>query len=107
MSRKFTAPTPPPPGEWSNVSEKLEKIVTVDFGKHPTRKVGTRCRAVWTQSLETITLLVSEISYRLLDPPPSLQGLETQGKAEYHDRGTAEYHDINRKKSQWMKLMKK
>ena len=28
-------------------SETLEKAVTVDFQKHPPRKVGTRSRPVW------------------------------------------------------------
>ena len=30
-------------------SEKLEKAGTVDFKKHPARKVGTRSPAVWAQ----------------------------------------------------------
>ena len=30
-------------------SDKLEKVVTVDFKKHPAQKVGTRSRAVSTQ----------------------------------------------------------
>ena len=37
-------------------SEELEEAVTVDFEKHPARKVGTRFRAVWTQCLRQVCL---------------------------------------------------
>ena len=44
------------PTQISDSSEKLEKAGTVDFKKHPARKVGTRSRAVWTQGSRQVCL---------------------------------------------------